>query len=250
MQNTAPLKRTRLASHARYCCDRCGRTYSRRDHLARHLQSHSSEPSFVCTDCGKGFSRRFATGSGPSITLFLICVQETSSCANSATHSLDQSDSGPRPSSGSAQALSRRVYKACKPCAEAKVKCHDQKPCRRYLRRGIPCIFEPFAPAPTSSVEDPLGLYIQPQGASASHSSIAENVISDNHSLCTTGSPIVDLETVPEAFMDDTMMDMWCMTDACQESFHQLGNAFGSSPRPDGMSLDHLLLGGAGIDFG
>ena len=42
----------------------------------------------------------------------------------------------------------RRTTKACGPCAVAKVKCHDQKPCRRCQQRGLHC---DSAGAPTAS---------------------------------------------------------------------------------------------------
>ena len=41
-----------------YHCEICGRSYSRRDHLARHNQTHTSQRPFVCSECGKGFARR------------------------------------------------------------------------------------------------------------------------------------------------------------------------------------------------
>ncbi|KAL4991519.1 hypothetical protein BDW68DRAFT_152198 [Aspergillus falconensis] len=44
------------------CCERCGRTYSRRDYLARHRKTHTSQRPFVCSGCGKGSARRIAVG--------------------------------------------------------------------------------------------------------------------------------------------------------------------------------------------
>jgi hypothetical protein len=44
----------------------------------------------------------------------------------------------------------RRTTKACAPCAVAKVKCHDQKPCRRCQQRGLPCDIPGSPPAAQS----------------------------------------------------------------------------------------------------
>ncbi|OJJ62633.1 hypothetical protein ASPSYDRAFT_144895 [Aspergillus sydowii CBS 593.65] len=45
-----------------YRCEICERTYSRRDHLARHHQTHTSQRPFVCSYCAKGFARRLVVG--------------------------------------------------------------------------------------------------------------------------------------------------------------------------------------------
>ncbi|KAF2204853.1 hypothetical protein GQ43DRAFT_109222 [Delitschia confertaspora ATCC 74209] len=156
---------SRRANNERCRCDQCGRTYSRRDHLARHVQSHTSQRPFVCSHCGKDFARG---------DLLL---------RHSALHTVENSRSG---------CSSRRVSRACQPCAGAKVKCHDRKPCRRCLKRGIPCI------SPSSEYT--------PVSTSAECSNTARDA-----TLNSPGSPT--FEIAPQPFTDDSMTDTsWCMT--------------------------------------
>lgn len=57
MPRTSSLKRSRDAAEEQHECTHCGRAFSRKDHLTRHLLSHSSERPFACTVCGKAFAR-------------------------------------------------------------------------------------------------------------------------------------------------------------------------------------------------
>ena len=47
-------------------CGDCGAVFSRAEHLTRHKRSHTNERPFVCSDCGKSFSR-----------VWVICVVPT-----------------------------------------------------------------------------------------------------------------------------------------------------------------------------
>lgn len=39
-------------------CGICGATFSRHEHLTRHIKTHSHEKPYKCTLCGKDFARQ------------------------------------------------------------------------------------------------------------------------------------------------------------------------------------------------
>ncbi|XP_020288347.1 gastrula zinc finger protein XlCGF17.1-like [Pseudomyrmex gracilis] len=46
-------------SHGQFSCDRCSRSYGRKDSLSRHMQWEcGKEPSFYCSFCSQGFKRK------------------------------------------------------------------------------------------------------------------------------------------------------------------------------------------------
>ncbi|KAJ5466638.1 hypothetical protein N7539_009367 [Penicillium diatomitis] len=99
-------------------CGFCKRHYNRADHLIRHVRSHTREKPYVCDICDKGFARpdllkRHATG-----------------------HAHDRDRKRKRISSFSKQG---RVSQACKACASSKLKCDEEKPCRRCQERQLHC---------------------------------------------------------------------------------------------------------------
>ncbi|XTI82960.1 fungal-specific transcription factor domain-containing protein [Cenococcum geophilum] len=107
-----PLTPHTDASKGFYQCGECHRSYSRIDHLARHVRSHMQEKPFECTVCNKGFGRPHA------------------SC-----HETHRDQKRQKRQVG----LSSRVAQACKACANAKLKCEDEKPCKRCQQKKIVC---------------------------------------------------------------------------------------------------------------
>ncbi|KAF5661538.1 putative transcription factor Pig1p [Fusarium heterosporum] len=102
-----------------YVCGHCGRRYSRPEHLQRHVQTHTLGRRFACGICGKTFARAD-----------LKKRHETN-------HENDDSKKRRRTTTS---LNSGRVTRACKPCAAARVKCQEEKPCQRCVRRGLTCI--------------------------------------------------------------------------------------------------------------
>ncbi|KAJ5595636.1 hypothetical protein N7450_002094 [Penicillium hetheringtonii] len=105
-------------------CGFCRRHYNRPDHLIRHVRSHTREKPYVCEVCDKGFARpdllkRHATG-----------------------HTSDRDRKRKRSSFISRQS---RVSQACKVCASSKLKCDEEKPCRRCRERNIHCDWQDVA---------------------------------------------------------------------------------------------------------
>ncbi|KFY88805.1 hypothetical protein V498_06665 [Pseudogymnoascus sp. VKM F-4517 (FW-2822)] len=96
-------------------CNVCQRTYARIDHLARHFRSHTSEKPYRCEVCLKTFNR-------PD-----LLKRHAQSHADSPQH---RKTCPSRPG---------RVSQACKACAAAKLKCNEEKPCRRCEAKGMTC---------------------------------------------------------------------------------------------------------------
>ncbi|KAF5255060.1 hypothetical protein FANTH_275 [Fusarium anthophilum] len=103
---------------ALYACGHCGRRYSRPEHLQRHVQTHTLGRRFACSICGKTFARAD-----------LKKRHETN-------HENDDTKKRRRTTSLN----TGRVTHACKACATARVKCQEEKPCQRCVRRGLTCV--------------------------------------------------------------------------------------------------------------
>ncbi|KAL3471864.1 hypothetical protein BJX99DRAFT_250148 [Aspergillus californicus] len=96
----------------------CRKSYNRADHLIRHVRSHTREKPYICQVCSKGFSR-------PDLLK-----------RHAAGHSHSQEGKRKRPSP---YAKNGRVSQACKACATSKLKCDEEKPCRRCRDRKLFC---------------------------------------------------------------------------------------------------------------
>ncbi|KAL2811539.1 hypothetical protein BJX63DRAFT_444084 [Aspergillus granulosus] len=98
-----------------YQCDICCSSFRRPDHLARHYRAHTKQRPFVCPVCSKGFARRDLM----------------------TRHKAKHIQDGQYPASQ--QPLHYRVAQACKRCAASKLKCTDEKPCPRCVKRNLVC---------------------------------------------------------------------------------------------------------------
>ncbi|KAI5465861.1 hypothetical protein BGZ63DRAFT_411326 [Mariannaea sp. PMI_226] len=102
-----------------YACGDCGRRYSRPEHLQRHVQTHTLGRRFACQVCGKTFARADLKK------------------RHEVNHENDSSKKRRRTTSSP---TAGRVAHACKACAVARVKCQEDKPCQRCVRRGLTCL--------------------------------------------------------------------------------------------------------------
>lgn len=59
MANLDAASRSSTSEKAAGCCDRCGKRFSKREHLYRHLRSHTNERPYSCRYCHKSYGRRW-----------------------------------------------------------------------------------------------------------------------------------------------------------------------------------------------
>ncbi|PHH69008.1 hypothetical protein CDD82_130 [Ophiocordyceps australis] len=115
---STPAGRSHAGSNL-YACRDCGRSYSRPEHLVRHVQTHTLGRRFTCDICSKSFARKD------------LLRRHVANHGNSSSYKRPRMASSP---------AAGRVMQACRPCAAARVKCDETKPCRRCLDRNIACL--------------------------------------------------------------------------------------------------------------
>jgi len=104
-----------------YQCADCQRRYSRPEHLARHIQTHTLGKRFACTLCGKSFARADLLK------------------RHAANHDPDDPSGTRKRRRMPSLATQDRVSHACRACASARVRCEEQKPCTRCRNRNLRC---------------------------------------------------------------------------------------------------------------
>ena len=114
-------------------CGVCKASYSRSDHLIRHMRAHTKQRPFPCALCSKAFSRqdllkRHAQNHRS--------IRRPSDPPSSADAPEDLGKHGPR------------VQQACRSCASKKLRCSDEKPCQRCTSKNILCDYEQTLPSP------------------------------------------------------------------------------------------------------
>ncbi|KAL7798117.1 hypothetical protein V8C37DRAFT_245742 [Trichoderma ceciliae] len=112
-----------------YACRDCGRSYSRPEHLVRHVQTHTLGRRFACEICRKSFARKD------------LLRRHVANHENDSPKKRQRIVSTPN---------SSRVSQACRPCAVARVKCDEAKPCRRCVSRDLSC--SSLEPSPSTSM--------------------------------------------------------------------------------------------------
>ncbi|KAJ4865634.1 fungal specific transcription factor domain-containing protein [Trichoderma breve] len=104
-------------------CDICDATFSRQEHLVRHIKCHTREKPFKCLICDKGFARQDV------LNRHRTSHQQVNEEARSTTRS-----------------------RACKQCATSRARCSRSDPCRRCIERNLTCTF------PTARKPKTLGI--------------------------------------------------------------------------------------------
>ncbi|KAJ5211098.1 Zinc finger C2H2 [Penicillium cf. griseofulvum] len=110
-------------------CGTCSQSFTRIDHLGRHVRSHTRERPYRCSVCNKRFGRADLLS------------------RHSALHDPHRETASTKRRRTEGNSVPIRASQACKACAENHLRCNDEKPCRRCQRKGIRCSL------PTRSVE-------------------------------------------------------------------------------------------------
>ncbi|KAK9781018.1 hypothetical protein SCARD494_14270 [Seiridium cardinale] len=115
-----PAGRSHSLTQSLYQCADCQKRYSRPEHLARHIQTHTLGKRFSCQICGKAFARAD------------LLKRHAANHDNDGDPSKKRRRTDTSPNAG-------RVSHACKACATARVKCEEVKPCTRCRNRNLDC---------------------------------------------------------------------------------------------------------------
>lgn len=125
--NTTPQGNARL-----YSCGKCSKSYARLDHLSRHVRMHTQEKPYQCQVCTKAFARADLL----------------------KRHTLGHSKDDPQSKPTIIQ--HNRVSQACEACAGLHLKCEEEKPCKRCIKKGMTCNFTAnFAVPPPDAMQLP-----------------------------------------------------------------------------------------------
>ncbi|KAI4723724.1 hypothetical protein E4T49_08549 [Aureobasidium sp. EXF-10728] len=147
--SSANDRKRRRREDASFQCPQCHRIFGRIEHLRRHANSHGETRSFKCAACNKGFNR-------------LDTLQR---------HELiHQKDPGVSKLKGA---------RACKECANSKVRCNGAMPCERCSMKNVDCVY-PSAVSPAQGLDSPSSAvsdYASTPGTSENvQSSVLESV--------------------------------------------------------------------------
>lgn len=209
-----------------YVCGICKAEYSRSDHLIRHVRGHTKQRPFVCSVCGKGFGRQ-------DLLKRHLTTHDGGTQSFSGKRTENVAHSG---------RYSHRVHQACHSCAVKKLKCTDEKPCKRCREKNIQCDYEEdlgnFDLTNTQTADkDPI-----PEAQSPEQSSLMAVDLSEQAINSETAS-VFDFSQKSR----DTTIDTYALTGAQtdmmmppQDSFVQdiLGSTLGLPDIGDFIQLD------------
>ncbi|CRK17525.1 hypothetical protein BN1708_012083 [Verticillium longisporum] len=150
---------THAATPSLYQCAHCQKRYSRPEHLARHIQTHTLGKRFACQVCGKAFARQDLL-------------------KRHITNHENDDDPAKKRRRTTASPAAARVSHACRGCAAARVKCEETKPCTRCRTRNQVCEYS-AAEAGSAAAMYLLHLSADPRSETNSPASSASQSASD-----------------------------------------------------------------------
>ncbi|KAH8692781.1 hypothetical protein BGW36DRAFT_27462 [Talaromyces proteolyticus] len=109
----------------RRTCSQCGRTFSRREHCARHMLIHGNTRPYTCEFCDYSFQRHDA-----------MLRHKEKFCTN-RPGAQARSTAARQPS----EKPKSRVRVACQQCHSKKLKCNGADPCQNCARKQVDCVY-------------------------------------------------------------------------------------------------------------
>ncbi|KAI1128422.1 hypothetical protein F5Y10DRAFT_240667 [Nemania abortiva] len=184
MPAPTPTDQSHQMTASLYQCADCKKRYSRPEHLARHIQTHTLGKRFACQVCGKAFARAD------------LLKRHAANHDNDGDGTKKRRRIDASPGSG-------RVSHACRACATARVKCEEIKPCRRCQKKGLTC---EYAAAEAGSAAAMHLLHLSADAHNTSHASsvsphssqLSPAASQDHRPMPAGGPPGTILSTVHE----------------------------------------------------
>ncbi|KAI7516815.1 transcription factor Cmr1, partial [Hortaea werneckii] len=126
-------------------CTYCGQSFTRDEHLERHILTHTNVKPFKCFTCHMSFARRD-----------LLQRHYT-------VHGKDQNQEPIPAANGMIPKSAGRTPIACSNCAKTKTKCDKKFPCSRCAGRNLRCTLRPTR----RSSKNAARMGVPPEGAVA-----------------------------------------------------------------------------------
>ncbi|KZS92564.1 hypothetical protein SISNIDRAFT_466912 [Sistotremastrum niveocremeum HHB9708] len=120
-------------------CPVCQSTFTRPQHVARHMRSHTGDRPYKCQHCGDQFARS-------DLLSRHVNKCHSSQKTGAPTQSRRRAQNKPKPQ--------------CDQCAHAKVQCNSGAPCTKCATKGITCTYgQPIQQQQVPSMAPPDTLY-------------------------------------------------------------------------------------------
>ncbi|KAH6620555.1 hypothetical protein C7974DRAFT_364213 [Boeremia exigua] len=113
-------------------CSSCKRSFTRADHLTRHVRAHTKQKPYICPVCSKGFAR-----------IDLLKRHVTNHSSESAAKRQKREIT-----------RDTRVVQACEACSLSHLRCEDEKPCSRCKKKNIACKVPETSPVDDAEVNE------------------------------------------------------------------------------------------------
>ncbi|KAK0199441.1 putative zinc finger/binuclear cluster transcriptional regulator [Desarmillaria ectypa] len=110
-------------------CPVCQATFTRPQHVARHMRSHTGDRPYKCTHCGDQFARSD------------LLSRHINKCHASASTTTSEKGNGRRKASATRATTSKQ---ACDQCVQGSLPCDGCNPCSKCVQRKCRCTFVKF----------------------------------------------------------------------------------------------------------